>query len=38
LVYYEVFKSEKDARTEEKFLKSGQGRERIKYLLRDTIK
>jgi len=32
LVYYEAFVNEKDARREEKFLKSGKGRERIKYL------
>jgi putative endonuclease len=32
LIYYEAFKSEKDARIEEKFLKSGKGKERIKYL------
>jgi len=37
LVYYEVFKSEKDARNEELFLKSGKGRERLKYLLKDTL-
>jgi len=36
LVYYEAFKSEKDARIEEKFLKSGKGNERIKYLLKNT--
>ena len=33
LVYYEAFLSEKDARIEEIFLKSGKGKERIKYLL-----
>jgi len=33
LVYYEAFISEKDAKREEVFLKSGKGRERIKYLL-----
>lgn len=38
LVYYEVFISKKDAYTEEKFLKTGQGRERLKYLLTDTLK
>lgn len=36
LVYYEAFISEKDARSEEKFLKSGKGKERIKYLLKNT--
>ncbi|MEK7503722.1 MAG: GIY-YIG nuclease family protein [Patescibacteria group bacterium] len=33
LIYYEAFVSEKDARKEELFLKSGKGKERIKYLL-----
>jgi len=33
LMYYEVFRSEIDAVQEEKFLKSGKGRERIKFLL-----
>jgi len=33
LIYYEAFYSEKDARIEEAFLKSGKGKERIKYLL-----
>jgi putative endonuclease len=32
LIYYEAFYSEKDARREEIFLKSGKGRERIKFL------
>lgn len=32
LIYYEAFKSKKDARREELFLKSGKGRERLKYL------
>ncbi|MEI6596978.1 MAG: GIY-YIG nuclease family protein [bacterium] len=32
LIYYEAFYSEKDARREEIFLKSGVGKERIKYL------
>ncbi len=35
LIYYETFLSEKDARIEEKFLKSGKGKERIKYLLQN---
>ena len=35
LVYYEAFLSKKDALREELFLKSGKGRERIKYLLED---
>jgi putative endonuclease len=38
LIYYECFSSKKDARIEEIFLKSGKGRERIKYLLKDTLK
>jgi putative endonuclease len=38
LVYYEVFSSKKDAYSEEKFLKTGKGRERLKYLLSDTLK
>jgi putative endonuclease len=38
LVYYEAFKSEKDAIIEEKFLKSGKGRERLKYVLRNSLK
>ncbi|MFA6307203.1 MAG: GIY-YIG nuclease family protein [Patescibacteria group bacterium] len=38
LVYYEAFLSKIDAREEEKFLKSGKGRERIKFLLSDLLK
>jgi putative endonuclease len=34
LIYYECFLSKIDAKEEEKFLKSGKGRERIKYLLK----
>ncbi len=33
LAYYEAFAIKSDALREEKFLKSGKGRERIKYLL-----
>jgi len=33
LIYYEAFLFKKDARREELFLKSGKGKERIKYLL-----
>lgn len=33
LVYYEAFLSEKIAREEERFLKSGKGRERLKYII-----
>jgi putative endonuclease len=33
LVYYEAFVSKKSALVEEKFLKSGKGKERLKYLL-----
>lgn len=32
LIYYEAFISKKDARREELFLKSGKGRDRIKWL------
>lgn len=35
LIYYEGFKDEKSARIEEKFLKSGKGRERLKYLFKN---
>ena len=34
LVYYEAFINKKFARREELFLKTGKGRERIKYLLK----
>ncbi|MDD5626977.1 MAG: GIY-YIG nuclease family protein [Patescibacteria group bacterium] len=37
LVYYEAFLSKRDARREELFLKSGKGRERVKYLLKDIM-
>ena len=33
LIYYECFTNKLDAQTEENFFKSGQGRERLKYLL-----
>jgi len=33
LIYYEAFLNKSDALREEKFLKTGQGRKRIKYLL-----
>ncbi len=36
LIYYEAFISKIDARREEEFLRTGKGKERIKYLL--TIK
>ena len=35
LVYYEAFDSEINAKEEEKFLKSGKGKERLKYVLKD---
>lgn len=35
LVYYEAFISKEDARQEELFLKSGKGKERIKYILKN---
>jgi putative endonuclease len=38
LIYYEGFKNKNDAMVEEKFLKTGKGRERIKYLLKFTNK
>jgi len=38
LIYYETFLFKTDALREEKFLKSGKGKERIKYLLKDTNK
>ena len=34
LIYYEAFLNKKDAVREEKFLKTGKGRERIKYLFK----
>jgi putative endonuclease len=37
LIYYSAFLSKIDALREEIFLKSGQGRKRIKYLLTDTF-
>lgn len=37
LLYYEAFRNKTDARREELFLKSGKGRERIGYLLRDSL-
>jgi len=37
IVYFEGFLSKSDARREEIFLKSGKGRERIKYLLSDKL-
>ena len=33
LIYYEAFSNKTDALREEKFLKSGKGKERVKYLL-----
>jgi putative endonuclease len=38
LIYYQGFLSKTDALREENFLKTGKGRERIKYLLEDTLK
>jgi putative endonuclease len=37
LVYYEAFLSKIDAQKEEKFLKTGKGRERLKFLLEDAM-
>ncbi|PIR67758.1 endonuclease [bacterium CG_4_10_14_0_2_um_filter_33_32] len=38
LIYYEAFISKVDAKREELFLKSGKGRERLQYLLQNTLK
>lgn len=37
LIYYEAFSSKEDATREEKFLKSGKGRERIRWLLKSVL-
>jgi len=37
LVYYEAFSIKSDAVREERFLKTGQGRERRKYLLKSCL-
>ena len=37
LIYYEAFSSKTDSRREELFLKTGKGRDRVKYLLSDTL-
>ena len=37
LIYYEAFLSKSDALREEKFLKSGKGKERVKYLFKDNM-
>ena len=37
LVYYEVFSNKTAALREELFLKTGKGKERVKYLLENTI-
>ncbi len=37
LLHYQAFKNKTGARREELFLKTGQGRERIKYLLKETL-
>lgn len=37
LIYYEGFLNKTDSLIEEEFLKSGKGRERIKYLLKNTL-
>ena len=36
LIYYEAFFSKRDAMEEERFLKTGKGRERRSYLLENT--
>lgn len=38
LIYYEAFISKEDAMQEETFLKSGKGRERLSFLLKNTLK
>ena len=38
LIHYGVFNNKIDALREEKFLKTGKGRERLKYLLKNSIK
>lgn len=38
LIYYEAFTNKLDAAREEAFLKSGKGRERLKFLLKETLK
>ena len=38
LIHHEAFSSEQDARTRERFLKTGHGREEIKILLQNTLK
>jgi len=38
LIYYEVFVNKTDALREEKFLKSGKGKERIRLLLKNSLK
>ncbi|MBI2443631.1 MAG: GIY-YIG nuclease family protein [Candidatus Magasanikbacteria bacterium] len=37
LIYYEAFQNKQDALEEEKFLKSGRGRERLMFLLKQTM-
>jgi len=37
LIYYQCFINKIDALAEEKFLKSGKGRERLKFLLENTV-
>ena len=36
LIYYECFNNKKDAMIEENFLKTGKGRERLKFLLKNS--
>jgi len=36
LIYYEAFNNKTDALREERFLKSGKGKERIAYLLQNS--
>lgn len=37
IVYYEAFVNKTDAIREERFLKSGKGKERVRFLLQETL-
>ncbi|MDO8499399.1 MAG: GIY-YIG nuclease family protein [bacterium] len=37
IIYLEMFTNKKDAQNEERFLKTGKGRDRMKYLLQNTL-
>ncbi len=38
LIYYEVFLNKQDAKSREKYLKSGYGRRQLKEILKNTLK